>query len=222
MKFKILNESNVEKASGLVVVIDVLRAFTTACYIFSNGAKKIILVETPGEGLLLKKLNPKFVLVGERKGIIISGFDYGNSPYELKSIDFSGKTIIMTTSQGTAFFYELNKLPNIKECMTGSFVNASAIVNYVKQRKFGSVSFACTDNSSKDNEDYMCAKYLISCLKGKALNFQKIKKDLTKHPIAERFIKKPLTKYAPYDFKLSLQLSKFSFILTANMSAKHI
>ncbi|OGH16142.1 MAG: hypothetical protein A3C30_02890 [Candidatus Levybacteria bacterium RIFCSPHIGHO2_02_FULL_40_18] len=222
MKFKILNESNLKKASGLVIIVDVLRAFTTICYVFSNKADKAILVKGPEEGLLLKRENPNYVLIGERGGFKLPGYDYGNSPYELKKVNFSGKTIVMTTSQGTAFFYRLSKHSECKELITGSFVNASSIVNYIKQNKYKTITFVCTDNSYQNNEDYMCVKYLISCLKGKPLNFQEIKKDLTKHPVAERFIKKPLTKHAPYDFELSLQLNKFSFIIKANMSTKRI
>lgn len=222
MKFKIVDESNIEKASGLAVVIDVLRAFTTACFIFSKGAREIILVETPDEGLILKGQNQDYILVGERKGIKIPGFDFGNSPYEIKAADFSGKIVVMTTSQGTGFFYRLGNLPNVKERITGSFVNASAIVSYIKRKKHKDVTFVCTDNSTTDNEDYVCAKYLISCLEGNPINFQDIKDTLKSHPLADRFIRRPLTPHAPQDFELSLQLDNFNNVLKAADSARYV
>ncbi len=222
MRFQILGRNTIEKASGLVVVIDVLRAFTTACYIFSKGAKEIVLASTPEEGLLLKKQYPKYLLVGERKGLKLTGYDYGNSPFEIKQASLLDKTVVMTTSLGTSTLLDLYTLSKGKEFITGSFVNASAIINYIKKSKYEIVSLICTDDSFNDNEDYMCAKYIVSNFIGKSLDFQKIKEDLTKHPISEGFLKKPLTKYAPDDFNLCLQVNKFRFIIMSNRSAERI
>lgn len=222
MRFLILQEDNIEKASGLVVVIDVLRAFTTACYIFSGGSEKIILVKTPEEGILLKEQYPTCILVGERKGLKLPGYDYGNSPYEIKKAKLVGKTIVMTTSRGTSSFLHLYARSKGKEFITGSFVNASAIIDHIKKSTYKTVSFVCTDNSFEDNEDYMCANYIISCLQKKPLNFQKIKRDLIKHPTADGFLRKPLTQHAVDDFNMCLQLNKFGFILTSNRLAERI
>src|SRR5215204_2119164 len=90
-----------DKATGLAIVIDVFRAFTTEAYIFANGASKIIPVLDLEEAYKLKKENPEYLLVGERKGIKPEGFDFGNDPSEVVNVDFTGKTIIHTTSNGT-------------------------------------------------------------------------------------------------------------------------
>ena len=92
------------QARGLTVIIDVFRAFSTACYVVRNGARQIIPVGDVDLAYQLKQQNPNYVLMGERKGKKLPGFDYGNSPTEIQSIDFSGKTVIQTTSAGTQGF----------------------------------------------------------------------------------------------------------------------
>ena len=99
MKIEILHlVEGARKAQGLAVVIDVFRAFSTACYAVRNGAEQIIPVGDLKLAYQLKKENPSFVLMGERGGKIQPGFDYGNSPAQIEKVSFSGKTIVQTTS----------------------------------------------------------------------------------------------------------------------------
>ena len=67
-----------KKAEGLTVIIDVFRAFSTACYAVRNGAKEIIPVGDLKIAYQLKEENPNSVLIGERGGKIQPGFDFGN------------------------------------------------------------------------------------------------------------------------------------------------
>ncbi|MFW6029990.1 MAG: 2-phosphosulfolactate phosphatase, partial [Halanaerobiales bacterium] len=81
MKYKILHLiDGAKEARGLAVVIDVFRAFSTAVYLFANGAERIIPVATLETAHYLKSRNPGWILLGERRGKKIEGFDYGNSP----------------------------------------------------------------------------------------------------------------------------------------------
>ena len=68
------------QAKGLTVVIDVFRAFTTACFIANNGAEAIYPVGKVETAFELKSRLKNPVLVGERNEVIVPGFDYGNSP----------------------------------------------------------------------------------------------------------------------------------------------
>ena len=90
-----------KKATGLTVIIDVFRAFSLEAYCFSKGAKKIIPVGDSTVAYRLKEENPEMILAGERYGKILPGFDLGNSPSGLSSIDVNEKIIIHTTSAGT-------------------------------------------------------------------------------------------------------------------------
>ena len=90
-----------QDAVGLVVVIDVFRCFTTEAVAFENGAKEIVLVAEIEEAFDLQKQGRGDLLMGEVGGKKPQGFEFGNSPYELKNEDLTGKTIIQSTRAGT-------------------------------------------------------------------------------------------------------------------------
>lgn len=197
---------------GLVVVIDVLRAFTTACYMFANGAKKIISVAEIDEAYALKKQHPDYILAGERKGVKQKGFDYGNSPAELKALSFSNKTIIFTTTAGTL---GIQKAIEAEEIITGSFVNAQAVVHYIQKKNPSLVTFLCTYDWHKENEDIQCARYMKSLLMGEPMDFQHIKSFMKTHPNADGFLLHPITQWGPQDFDMCMSLNTFDFIIKA-------
>src|SRR5580693_10696042 len=86
-----------ERATGSVAVIDVFRAFTTAAVALANGASKIVMVATVEEALALGDAGSGHVCIGEVGGRAPDGFDFGNSPFEISTIDFRDKTIIQRT-----------------------------------------------------------------------------------------------------------------------------
>ena len=99
MNVKIVN--NAEEATGLAIIIDVFRAFTVEPYLINNGVERIIPVGDKEIAYKLKEENSEYILVGERKGVKLPGFDFGNSPSQIKDVDFTGKTVVHTTSCGT-------------------------------------------------------------------------------------------------------------------------
>ena len=90
-----------DQAKGLTVVIDVFRAFSLECYLFSRGVEKIYAVGAEETARQLIKDHPDYLMVGERGGVILPGFDYGNSPSQTEHARLQGKTVIHTTSAGT-------------------------------------------------------------------------------------------------------------------------
>lgn len=213
MKIKVIRSyKNAHQAEGLTVVIDVLRAFTTCCFVFKNGAKTIIPVSDIDVAYRMIKDNPRFISIGERKGLKLSGFNYGNSPAEIENVDLKDKTVVFTTSAGTQ---GIVNAVNADTVVTGAFVNARAVVNYIRKLKSQVISFIVTDNRYKDNEDFMYASYITGYLNGDPLNFDKIKKHLINHPIAEGFLRKPMTEYSRRDFHLSFDLNRFDFVIKA-------
>lgn len=220
MKIKIIKSyENAHLAQGLTVVVDVLRAFTTSCFILNNGASTIIPVSDIKSAYKLAKENPRFISIGERKGLKLEGFNYGNSPAEIEKINMRNKTVILTTSAGTQ---GIIKAINADNVITGAFVNAQAVVDYIKKNNPKIVSFVITDNRYDNNEDFMFANYIKSCLKGTPLNFEEIKKKLINHPAAEGFLKKPMTKFSQKDFYLSLDLDRFDFVIKAKKKNEQI
>ena len=105
MKINVLHMiDGAKKATGTTVIIDVFRAFTVEAYCFSMGAIKIIPVGDAKIAYELKEKNPEYILVGERHGKILPGFDCGNSPSEIVKLDLKGKTIILGVSGSIAAY----------------------------------------------------------------------------------------------------------------------
>lgn len=88
-------------ARGLAVVVDVLRAFTTAAVCVARGARQIVLVETTNEAFQLRDEHPEWLLMGESEGLPIPGFDFSNSPVELSGATVAGYTLVHRTTSGT-------------------------------------------------------------------------------------------------------------------------
>ena len=96
------------EARGLTVVIDVFRAFTVETYLSRANAAKIIPVGDMQIAFDYKKEHPEnTVLCGERKGIIIDGLDYGNSPSQLENVNLSGKTVIFEFEMSDAELFAM-------------------------------------------------------------------------------------------------------------------
>jgi 2-phosphosulfolactate phosphatase len=118
------------EARGLVVVIDVFRAFSLAAHAMARGATTIIPVAEVASALELKSRYADAILLGERFAKPLPGFDGGNSPADLERFDVRGRTIIHTTHAGTQ---GLMNAINADEVITGALVNAAAIVAYIQQ-----------------------------------------------------------------------------------------
>lgn len=221
MKFVIVNDQNLIKAKDeLVVVIDVLRAFTTACFAMNNNPRDYIIVSDIDSAHKLRKENPNYILMGERHGFKIPGFDYGNSPEEIKNVDFSNKTIVHTTTLGTKGI--ISALKHTKEIITGSFVNAKAIINYIKKENPNVVYLFSTYGLFDGNEDLMCAKYIKGYFENKPLDINIIKKNLITHESGIRYLINPRTEYSERDFFLALELDKFNFIIKAHLDKDNL
>ncbi len=147
------------KARGLAIIIDVFRAFSVDCYLFQNGAAKIIPVGHIEDAYRLKEKNPGYILMGERNETIQPGFDFGNSPTQIMDVDFTGKTIVQSTSAGTQ---GIVNAAGADEIITGSFVNASAIIRYILQQRPEKVSLVAMGYAghTPSDEDIMMAEYI--------------------------------------------------------------
>ena len=210
MKIEIIKSvDDADKAQGLTVIIDVFRAFSVEAYLFANGAEKIIPVQSLDEAHALKKENPSFILMGERKGLKVEGFDYGNSPTEILNIDFTGKTIIHTTSNGTK---GLVNAVNADIVLAGSFLIADSIIKYIKQYNIGIVSLVSTSpHIVMHNEDIILATYIKETLEGKVMSTSEIK-EMSKKTSAYQYLFDEIG-VPSTDFDLCLDFNKFNFII---------
>ena len=90
-----------ESVTGPVVVVDVIRAFTTAAYAFGAGAEAIYLVAGVDEALQFAAARPGVLAMGENHGRRPDGFDFPNSPAMVSRADLTGRTLVQRTSAGT-------------------------------------------------------------------------------------------------------------------------
>ena len=168
MEIRILQlEAGAKEAEGVTVIIDVFRAFSLESVLFRNGAEKIICVEKEELARKLHQDDPDTVLIGERNGRILPGFDYGNSPDALKDIDFSGKTVIHTTTNGTRGLAEAK---GASALLCASLRNAEATADYIRGLVPDVVSLVCMGWVDRETEeDTLCAEYLKSLLENRPL-----------------------------------------------------
>jgi len=213
MKIEILQlTEGAKKAKGLTVVIDVFRAFSTACYVFAAGAEKIIPVEHVEEAFELKKILKDVVMLGERNERKVPGFDFGNSPTHIMNQDFGGKTIVMTTSSGTR---GIANATLADEIITGSFVNAEAIIRYIRQKNPTQLSLVCMGYEGRypTQEDTFLAEYVRDRLLNKETDFEKMKQILRTGDGA-RLLDPANDEWSPAsDFELCLNPDRFDFVL---------
>ena len=203
-----------KQAQGLTVIIDVFRAFSTACYVVRNGAGQIIPVGDVDLAYKLKEENPDYVLMGERQGKMLPGFDYGNSPTDIETVDFSGKTVIQTTSAGTQGFANAK---DADELISGSFVNAEAIVAYIRNKSPAKVSLVCmgTWAVKANDEDTLCAEYIAGRLNNRKFDKKEIYRRLRDSKTARIFFDPAVTWAPETDFDLCLNIGLCDFVLKA-------
>ena len=162
MEFEYVTNDTCHTANGLVVVIDVLRAFSTAAYALAAGAESITLVSNADEALALKTQIPGALVMGEVHGQPPEGFDFGNSPTEIIQQDLRSKHLIQRTSAGTQ---GVVRSLNAESLFAASFVVAESTVRAIKLLKPVRVTFVITGRYS-DGEDRACAEYLEARLRG--------------------------------------------------------
>lgn len=138
----------------VTVIIDVFRATSTIAAALHNGADKIIPVSSVEECISLGKEIPNSITAGERDGKVADGLEYGNSPSEYPASFISGKTLVLTTTNGTRLLHMVTDAASI---ITGSFPNLNAVCEFIiAQNK--NVLLACASWKDRFNlEDALFA-----------------------------------------------------------------
>jgi 2-phosphosulfolactate phosphatase len=155
------------QADGIVIVIDVIRAFTVAAQAFARGARELWLVLAPEDALALRERDSAALLAGEKGGRLIPGFDFNNSPYLMSRADVAGRRLIQRTGAGTRGAVEAVNASYLLIC---SLNNARATALYAQQLSNTTglpISFlpTATSNSIPErNEDDYCADYIEALL----------------------------------------------------------
>jgi 2-phosphosulfolactate phosphatase len=121
-----------EVEKHIVVIIDIFRATSSISYGINNGAEAIIPVAEVEECLAYQEKHPHYLLAAERNGEVVTGFDFGNSPFSYTKEKVAGKTVVLTTTNGT---HALHLSRNAKKVVIGSFLNLSAINQWLQTQQ---------------------------------------------------------------------------------------
>jgi 2-phosphosulfolactate phosphatase len=166
-EFQALTERRLREAT--CVVFDILRATTSIVTALANGAQAVIPVQTIEEAVEAKRVNPAILLAGERDGYRITArvsgsidFDFGNSPREFSTDRIGGKTIVMTTTNGTR---ALRSCVGAVEILPASFLNLHATVAYLRGSSAKELIIVCSGTHEETSfEDTLAAGALLDAL----------------------------------------------------------
>ena len=148
----------------IIAVIDVLRVSTTIAYAHANGCERIVPVESVEAASKLAASLDKAVtlLGGEKEGKRIEGFDLGNSPLEYSREVVSGKTLILSTTNGTR---AITKTREADEVIVACFANMSAVLEHIARAGDKPVGILCAGKQGRFAlEDALCAGMMIERL----------------------------------------------------------
>ena len=198
-------------AKGLTVIIDVFRAMTVEAYVIQNGAADLIPMGSVEDAFAYRDAHPGTLLMGERGGAMCPGFDFGNSPSQVKDFDFTGKTVVHTTSAGTQ---GVANAVNATEMLTGSLVNAKAIAEYIKASDAEDVSLVCMGLAGIEStrEDTLCAEYIKALVEGTSIDLAAGIEEC-KQTSGAKFFDPAKPIFPEEDFWLSVEADKFDFVL---------
>jgi 2-phosphosulfolactate phosphatase len=207
-------------ATGLVVAIDVLRAFSTAAFALAAGASDILLVAEVEQAFGLQQRFPDSLLTGEVNGLPIAGFDFGNSPVEISRGDLRGRRLVQRTTAGTR---GVVNSASARQILAASFACAGATARFIQRLGCEDVTFVITgaapderfDHSpiARGDEDAACADYLEALLRGQQPDSQPYLQRVRLAPAAEKFIYPDQADFSPEDLAACTAIDRFDFAM---------
>lgn len=144
-----------------VIIIDALRTSSTIITAIANGVQMIVPVETIGQAKNLQSQKQEYLLAGDRFFKKISNFHLGNSPLDFVKQQLNGKSIILTTTNGTR---AINKALKGEEVLIGSFLNGDKCIEQALHFKKDLVLLCVGERNEFALEDGLAAGFLIDRL----------------------------------------------------------
>lgn len=151
---------------GVAVVIDVLRATTMMTALLDAGAAGIRAVRSVDEARSIKARDPSVLLAGERGGLALDGFDMGNSPAGIDHGFVRGRTVVLTTTNGTR---AVEMVPPSMPCLMLSLTNLDAVAERVRTIGADTLIVCSGTDGGRSSEDELAAGLLVDRLHGWAM-----------------------------------------------------
>lgn len=206
------------EARGVVIVIDVIRAFSVAAYALAGGAQALWLVRTVEEAFALRERNPEVLLIGEVGGRLIPGFDLNNSPALMIASNVRGRILVQRTGAGTQGALAV---ANAAHILLSSLVNARATATYacvLAESTGGIVTLHPTYSdlyNGEPGEDQICADYIEALLRGRENARELLAKEISRLRDAGRFElwQQGEPDFPAEDIPLVLDVDRFGFAI---------
>lgn len=209
-----LNRSDEQAcACDTVVVIDVLRSFTTAAVAFDRGAAGVYPLEDPQSARRVCDLIGGAVMVGALAGgAPVPGFDFGNSPSALASADLRGQDVVLSTAAGVR---GLHVFRQARALYAGSLVCARATAAAITVAGAQEVCFVITGEwSDRDgDEDVACADYMEALLRGHRPAPESFMQRVRNSDFGQRFASGSWPNLPGADLDIAAQADRFNFAM---------
>lgn len=212
MEIETIDLSEIDLIHDTVVVIDVLRAFTTSAFAFKAGAQSIQLVRTVEEALTIRQAQPDVLIMGEVNGLRPEGFDFGNSPTALINQNLSGYRLVQRTGAGTQGAV---RCAQARHLLAGSFVCAKATVRYLQRIQPDAITLVVTGAHTPDKgeDDRACADYLTALLNGMNPPFEQYRQRVLSSDSGRLFSGQPGMEFDRQDLENALNIDCFPFAM---------
>lgn len=203
-------------ASGLVVVIDVLRAFTVSAYALAGGARECRLVTTVVEARALAARTPNAVLCAEENALPVAGIAISNSPTAIRALDLRDRVLIQRSSAGTQVAAAVTSAGDM---FAASLVVATATAKACLLRKPEAVTLVA---SADFPEDHACAAYIEQGMRGGQADLEELLRPLRE---SERYLKVASggwPGFPPSDLDLALLPDTFDFAMPVTRESGYL
>ena len=198
---------------GLVVVVDVLRAFTTSAYAFAAGARAVVVAHSLDEIEALKRRHAPAITVGAQPGgFPVPGLDFGNSPASIAPLDLAGVTLVEYSAGGVRGLIDCDQATDV---LAGSLVCARATAEYIRTLEPRVVTFVITGlwTDRDGDEDHACADLIESYLLGHVPNLQWYEARVHASDFGQRFGLPEYPHLPAADLELCAAADRFEFAM---------
>ena len=204
-----------ESVTGPVVVVDVIRAFTTAAYAFGAGAEAIYLVAGVDEALQFAAARPGVLAMGENHGRRPEGFDFPNSPAMVSRADLRGRTLVQRTSAGTQGVVGAHRA---KRLWAASLACASATARAVQAAELGAPTYVITGcfadrPDTTGDDDRLTADFIEQARLGADLDVDATAQALLATKEAARTLALGPDHCDPLDIEFAARIDAFDFAM---------
>jgi len=152
-------------AGATALVIDVLRASTSIITALGNGCAGVVPVGEPEEAIRRAAAEPGALVAGERRGDPLEGFHLGNSPLEFTRERVGGRTVVLTTSNGTRALLAAREASAIG---IAAFVNLTAATEWAVAEARDLIVICAGERGRRSLEDHVCAGLLVEGVRARA------------------------------------------------------